>query len=185
MVKAPHATTLGIACTDSHSDRPRLARACKPARARQLCRDCARDTAAVTFVVQDALEFDLNNGATPVTPIYRLEVVVNPHRRNVGDRSGKRPAERGDRRRAGNLSACRNHDRQGRGQRQHVCPRQLEYSWDAAALRQAEGSGRRTKPRRQCRRRSDPQQTGFVFPESRPNNRIAAQVFNNLPAGFN
>jgi LPS-assembly lipoprotein len=34
--------------------------------------------ARVAVAIQKALEFDLNNGATPVTPTHRLEVVVTP-----------------------------------------------------------------------------------------------------------
>ena len=34
--------------------------------------------AHVAVAIQKALEFDLNNGATPVTPTHRLEVVVTP-----------------------------------------------------------------------------------------------------------
>ena len=34
--------------------------------------------AGVAVAIQNALEFDLNNGATPVTPTHRLEVVVTP-----------------------------------------------------------------------------------------------------------
>ena len=34
--------------------------------------------ARVAVAVQNALEFDLNNGATPVTPTHRLEVAVTP-----------------------------------------------------------------------------------------------------------
>jgi LPS-assembly lipoprotein len=34
--------------------------------------------ARVAVAVQNAIEFDLNNGATPVTPTHRLEVVVTP-----------------------------------------------------------------------------------------------------------
>jgi len=36
------------------------------------------DQARVAVAIQNALEFDLNNGATPVAPTYRLEVVVSP-----------------------------------------------------------------------------------------------------------
>ena len=34
--------------------------------------------ARVAVAIQNALEFDLNNGATPVTPTHRLEVAVTP-----------------------------------------------------------------------------------------------------------
>jgi LPS-assembly lipoprotein len=34
--------------------------------------------ARVAVAIQNALEFDLNNGATPVAPTHRLEVVVTP-----------------------------------------------------------------------------------------------------------
>ena len=34
--------------------------------------------ARVAVALQNALKFDLNNGATPVTPTHRLEVVVSP-----------------------------------------------------------------------------------------------------------
>jgi LPS-assembly lipoprotein len=34
--------------------------------------------ARVAVAIQKALEFDLNNGATPITPTHRLEVVVTP-----------------------------------------------------------------------------------------------------------
>ena len=34
--------------------------------------------ARVAVAIQKALEFDLNNGATPVTPTHRLEAVVTP-----------------------------------------------------------------------------------------------------------
>ena len=34
--------------------------------------------ARLAVAIQNALKFDLNNGATPVTPTYRLEVAVSP-----------------------------------------------------------------------------------------------------------
>ena len=34
--------------------------------------------ARLAVAIQNALKFDLNNGATPVTPTHRLEVVVSP-----------------------------------------------------------------------------------------------------------